>query len=100
MICDRSHDIILLTSTDKVRGFVMERNLMFCSLGNGVSVCDTLHEENGDYVNVAHINRHRRVTFYKRLNEDDKNKIVSFAKTEHPNISASQDQKIFLPEPK
>ncbi len=53
----------------------MERNLMFCSLGNGISVCDTLHEESGDYVNVAHINRHRRVTFYKRLNEDDKTKM-------------------------
>ena len=72
---------------------------MFCSLGNGIIVCDTLHEEHGDYVSVAHIDRNRMVTFYKQLNENDKDEVVSFAKTEYPNISVTQDQKVFLTEP-
>ena len=72
---------------------------MFCSLGNGIIVCDTLHEEHGDYVSVAHIDRNRMVTFYKQLNENDKDKVVSFAKIEHTNISVTHDQKVFLTEP-
>ena len=77
----------------------MKRKLMFCSFGNGISVCDTLHEENGDYVNIAHIDPHRKVTFYKRLEEKYKTEIAVFAKTEHPNISVTQSQKVFLTEP-
>lgn len=30
-------------------------DLMFCCLGNGITVCDRNREEHGDYKNVAHI---------------------------------------------
>jgi len=42
----------------------MQRQLGFYSLGNGISVADSLHEKDGDYVSVAHINVHREVTYY------------------------------------
>jgi len=48
------------------------RDLMFGSLGNGISVCDRNHEVGGDYEKVAHISPARKITFYVELSESDK----------------------------
>ena len=41
-------------------------DLMYCSLGNGLTVCNRAVEEHGDYKKVAHIARDRQVTFYEK----------------------------------
>jgi hypothetical protein len=76
----------------------MKRNIEFFNLGNGISVCDTLHEKDGDYVKVAHISRERQVTYYmKRLSQEYKERIETFAKTANPRISQTQDGNVFIP---
>lgn len=58
-------------------------------------------EEHGDYKKVAHISRERNVTFYdKKIPDNIKSQIVSFAKTDNSSISISQpEQKIFSTAP-
>ena len=46
----------------------IKRNLMFSCLGNGVTVCDTLHEEDGDYEQIAHISPEGNITYYVSFN--------------------------------
>lgn len=76
------------------------RKLMFGCLGNGISVCDTLHEKHGDYEKVAHIDTNRRVTYYVKLSCQDKQKIEHFAKTDDRSVSTSQpDWKVFKDRP-
>lgn len=75
------------------------RDLMFAHLGAGLTVCDRNRMEHGDYQNVAHINADREVTYYKRVNSEDKAKIEAVAKHDDPNISSSQSQKVFRTRP-
>ena len=35
----------------------MKEDLMFCHLGNGVTVCDRQRRKYGDYMKVAHIGK-------------------------------------------
>jgi len=77
-----------------------KRSINYYHLGNGYSVADRLHEKNGDYERVAHIDNDRTVTFYtKDLSEEDRNAIINFAKTDDGNISSTQDRKVFTIRP-
>lgn len=78
---------------------MIKRDLMFCHLGNGFSVCDRLHEEYGDYQRVAHIARDRSIKWYVEIDEIYQQQIEAFASTNDSNISATQDQKVFSSRP-
>lgn len=69
----------------------MKENLMFCSLGNGISICDRNREEHCDYKTVAHIAYNRDITYYdKKMSQEAVDCIEGFAK--YNNSSASQTQ--------
>ncbi|MFA7157047.1 MAG: hypothetical protein WC123_05070 [Bacilli bacterium] len=68
---------------------------MFCSLGNGITVCDRNKEVNGDYQRVAHIDSNRNVQYYVRVTEEASIEIERYAKTENPSISATQKGGVF-----
>lgn len=68
----------------------------FFSLGNGISVCDTNREVNGDYKRVAHISKYREVEFFGKISDESKNKILQYAKTANPMSSAAQDDPVFI----
>lgn len=74
----------------------MKENLMFASLGNGISVADQNREQHGDYAMVAHISEMREVKFYyNRLSEEAKKEIREYAETQNPRVSQTQDQPVF-----
>jgi hypothetical protein len=68
----------------------------FFSLGNGISVCDTNREVSGDYKKVAHISKYREVQFLCKVSDEAKNKILCYAETANPRISATQDEPVFI----
>lgn len=68
----------------------------FFSLGNGISVCDTNREVNGDYKKVAHISKYRKVQFLCKLSDDAKSKILYYAENANPGISATQNEPVFI----
>ena len=69
----------------------LKEDLMFSHMGNGVTVCDKNREKNNDYLTVAHISYDRTVSFNtKKLSEESKMKIESFAKNENMTVSAAQ----------
>jgi hypothetical protein len=69
----------------------MKEDLMFCSLGNGVTICDRNREEHSDYKRVAHIGYSRNITYYdKKLSREAVACIERFSK--YSNFSASQTQ--------
>lgn len=39
-------------------------DIMFCSMGNGMTVCNRAVTENGDYKNIAHISPAGNITWY------------------------------------
>jgi hypothetical protein len=41
-------------------------DLMFCCLGNGITVCDRAHMNGGDYATVAHIDPCGAIRYYTR----------------------------------
>lgn len=72
-----------------------KRDLMYAHKGNGFVVSDRLHEKDGDYEKVAHINADREVTYYAELRKETKQGIEDFAKYSNPTISSTQDQPVF-----
>ncbi len=76
-----------------------KRDLGFGSLGNGLSVYDRLHEKHGDYEKVAHISPTREVTYCATLAPEYKDAIEHEARTADPNISHTQEGKVFLTRP-
>lgn len=69
----------------------MKEDLMFCSMGNGVTIADRNREEHSDYKTVAHIGYNRDISFYdKEISPEAVASIESFAK--YNNSSASQTQ--------
>ena len=55
-------------------------DLMFCSLGNGVTVCDRFRQTCGDYWTVAHIDPCGAIRLYDEMLPDDAvKKINDFA---------------------
>lgn len=70
---------------------------MFGHLGNGVTVCDRLREENGDYMTVAHISYERGITYYNTISEEGKQRIENFAQAENMTKSATQPYQVLNP---
>jgi len=68
----------------------------FFSLGNGISVCDTNREVNGDYKKIAHISKYWEVQFLCKVSDEAKNKILSYAETANPTISMTQNDPVFI----
>lgn len=60
---------------------IMKEDLMFCSLGNGVTVCDKKRKEHGDYMSVAHISYDRQIQYYSPVTDKAREKIRQFAET-------------------
>jgi hypothetical protein len=86
----------MIKSTERMK---MERDLGFAHLGNGISVYDRLHEENNDYVAIAHIDNNRKISFLKKIAPKYINQIKSYALTADPAISFSQSQNVFIDRP-
>jgi len=77
----------------------MKRDINFAHLGNGISVYDRLHEKNGDYESVAHIDRYRVIEYRANITEEYRKKVEIYAATKDPRISTTQDQKVFETRP-
>lgn len=82
---------------NKERNKVMKEDLMFCHLGNGVTVCDRLRKEHGDYMNIAHISYERNVTYYNPVSEEGRKRIEHFAKYDNMTRSTTQSQPMLKP---
>ena len=65
-----------------------KEELMFAFLGNGVSVCDRLRKEHGDYMEIAHIAVNREITFYNPVSDEGRTRIEKFAKEENITIKS------------
>lgn len=69
----------------------MKESLMFCSMGNGITIADRNQEECSDYKIVAHIGYNRDITYYdKKMTREAVECIERFAI--YNNSSASQTQ--------
>jgi len=78
---------------------MISRDLGFAFFGNGLTVYDRLHENDGDYEKVAHIATDRTVSYYCELSEADKAAIKKIAKESDPFTSTSQVNKVFRDRP-
>ena len=68
----------------------------YAFMGNGLTVWNSLEEENGDYKTIAHIDPNRSFRFYDdSLPESVKTRIIHIAATSTETISASQDSPVF-----
>lgn len=74
-----------------------KNSLMFCHMGNGISVCDRCREEYGDYMKVAHISYERQVTYRNSVSDSDRAKIEEFAKSDNMTQSATQPYPVLKP---
>jgi len=69
----------------------MKEDLMFCSMGNGITICDRNREEHSDYKTVAHIGYNRDITYYEKgLSREAISSIEQYAR--YNNSAASQTQ--------
>jgi hypothetical protein len=69
----------------------MKEDLMFCSMGNGITITGRNREEYRDYKTVAHIGYNRNITYYdKTLSREAVSCIERFA--QYGNSQASQIQ--------
>lgn len=76
----------------------MKEDLMFCSMGNGISVCDRNREEHGDYKTVAHIGYNRDVTYYDRkMSQEAVDGIERFARYNNSSASGTQPYPVLKP---
>ncbi len=76
---------------------VPQEELMFGHLGNGVTVCDRLRDENGDYMTVAHISYERGITYYNTVSEEGKQRIERFAQADNTTKSDTQPHPVLKP---
>lgn len=65
-----------------------KEELMFNFFGNGVSVCDCLREEYGDYLTIAHIAVNREITYYNSVSDEGRARIEKFAKEDNITIES------------
>ncbi len=71
-------------------------DLGYGHLGNGITVWNRLETVNGDYKTVAHIAPDRSVTIYDEdMPEEVRVKIFDYAENGDPDISATQQGKVF-----
>lgn len=74
-------------------------DLMFAGFGNGLSVVDKNREESGDYMKIAHIDRKRKIKYYKKnLPPEVKREIEKEAKAKNSPMSTSQPDKMTFDE--
>ena len=65
-------------------------------LGNGITVWNRAKEEHGDYQKIAHIDAHRKITWYIKNPPKEVVEYVQQCTKEDPSVSTSQpDQKVF-----
>ena len=77
-----------------------DRDLQFGTLGNGITVWDRNTEVNGDYQKIAHISINRQITYYvDNLTFEERSRVEDMANHSDPNVSMSQDTKVFLKRP-
>ena len=75
-------------------------DLGFGHLGNGLSVWDRTREENRDYLMVAHIRHDRSIAWREHpLSNEQRAFIERLAKESDPQISHTQEQKVFSSRP-
>jgi hypothetical protein len=74
-------------------------DLGFGSLRNGTTVWDRSRERNRDYLTVAHISVERVITYRQPVSSEQRAAIEAFAATADPNVSATQDKKVFIDRP-
>lgn len=77
---------------------MLKYDIMFCSLGNGVTVCNRNQIKNGDYKTIAHISAGGNVKYY-----EDKNKMPDYAVKSIENMAALERKKFqenFIKKPK
>lgn len=74
-----------------------KEDLIFCHLGNGVSVCDRLRKEHEDYMEVAHISYERTVTYYNSISDESRERIERFALYGNINMSVTQPYPVLKP---
>lgn len=66
------------------------------SMGNGITVWNRAKEVHGDYENIAHIDRNRKIKYYiKNPPKEVKDYVEKIAKGKNPNVSATQSSKVF-----
>lgn len=71
-------------------------NIKFYHLGNGICVCDSNVTINGDFLQIAHINKDRQIKYRINVSNETIKLIENYAQTQNPSISYSQqDQKVF-----
>jgi hypothetical protein len=77
------------------------KNLGFGHLGNGIAVWDRSRTSFGDYLTVAHITPNRTVNYRKgvEVSDEQRKAIEEYAKTEDPQISTTQEIKVFNQRP-
>lgn len=74
-----------------------KEDLMFCHLGNGISVCDKLRKEYGDYMKVAHISYEREITYYNSISDESRKRIEQFALNSNMTMSVTQPYFVLKP---
>lgn len=75
------------------------QDLGYGHMGNGIVVWDRTREKHGDYLNVAHISRDRVIEWYAPLSDEQIADIVKNAEESDPQISQTQDTKVFSTRP-
>lgn len=53
----------------------MKEDLMFCYLGNGLTVCDRNREKNNDYLTVAHIAENGKISWREKVSMEARERI-------------------------
>ena len=77
-----------------------QRDIHFASLGNGLTAYDAITMCGGDYKKIAHIDVNRKITWYVQLlSSEDQTLIGETAQNADPNVSATQNQKVFHARP-
>jgi hypothetical protein len=75
----------------------MKEDLMFCHLGNGVTVFDKQRRKYGDYMKVAHISYNRKIQYYEPLSDAAMERIENFAKNDNMTVSVTQPYPVLEP---
>lgn len=75
-------------------------DLGFGHMGNGITVWDRSRTNGSrDYLTVAHISHDRIVDYWEEVSDEQRAEIEKYAKTGDPQISQTQDQKVFSTPP-
>ena len=77
----------------------IKRHLTFMHVGDGIVVYDVMTRGRSEHQTVATIAPNREVNFIKPLIEEDKFRIIEFARTQDPTTSKMKPDYIFLTRP-